>query len=71
MVQHVETTTILNAQTFWMPFAMSTLWEHQQTDKQNGRTDRQTDRRYQTYYLPCFAVDNEYKGSAFRILDEP
>ncbi len=31
--------------------------EHRQT---NGQTDvRQTDRRYQTYYLPCFAVDNQ------------
>ena len=26
----------------------------------NGRTDRRTDRRYQTYYLPCFAVDNHW-----------
>ena len=25
----------------------------------NGQTDRQTDRRYQTYYLLCFAVDNQ------------
>ena len=24
----------------------------------NGRTDRRTDGRCQTYYLPCFAVDN-------------
>ncbi len=56
MAQPVETTTILNAQPFWM--LEITLYvqagEHQQTDKQNGRTDR----RYQTYYLPCFAVDN-------------
>ncbi len=30
----------------------------------DGRTDRQTDGwtdgRYQTYYLPCFAVDNDW-----------
>ena len=31
-------------------------WERKQTD---GRTDRQTDGRYQVHYLPCFAVDNK------------
>jgi len=30
--------------------------EHPQT---NGRTHTQTHRRYQTYYRPCYAVDNE------------
>ncbi len=28
-----------------------------------GRTDGQTDGRYQTYYLPCFAVDNNTGAS--------
>ncbi len=37
-----------NAPDYWQ---MVQPWEHRWTD---GRTDR----RYQTYYLPCFAVDN-------------
>ena len=32
------------------------------TDKQ---TDRRTDGRYQTYYLPCFAVDNNISWQCF------
>ncbi len=27
----------------------------------DGRTDGQTDGRYQTYYIPSFAVDNYYQ----------
>ncbi len=55
------TTTILNAQPFWMLLEINTLWSF--LASADGRTDRQTyrrtDRRYQTYYLPCFTVDNK------------
>ncbi len=58
MAQPVETATILNGQPFWMLLEMNTLaGEHRQTN-------RQTDGRYQTYYLPCFAVENKGKRSA-------
>ena len=43
MAQPVETTTIMTTQPFWI----------------NGQTDRQTDGRYQMYYLPCFGVDKK------------
>ncbi len=52
MAQHVETTTILNAQPFWTRLEMHSK---ESLDKQ---TNTQTNGRYQTYYLPCFAVDN-------------
>ena len=46
MAQPVEATTILNARPFWMPLEAKTV-----------QTDKRTDGRYQTYYLPCFAVN--------------
>ena len=69
VAQPVGTTSILNAQPFWMPLEINTLWcfsecswlvfHWQRNGRTDGQTDGQTDGRYQTYYLPCFAVDNE------------
>ncbi len=47
-------------QKFWTPLEINTRESiHGQTD---GWMDGQTDGRYQTYYLPCFAVDNNFQG---------
>ncbi len=35
----------------------------------DGQTDGQTDRRYQTYYLPCFAVDNNEASQKYYTRD--
>ncbi len=56
MVQPVETTTILNAQPFWILLEMNTLGQTVQA-WERWRTDGKMEGRCQTYYLPCFAVD--------------
>ncbi len=47
MAQAVETTTILNAQPFWMFPEMDTLWCFQtgELGQTNTQTDRQTDKQ--------------------------
>ncbi len=55
----VETTTILNAQPFWMPLEMNKRFKEESSDiPTNTQTQKQTHWCYQTHYLPCFAVDN-------------
>ncbi len=42
------------------------------TDKQtNTQINGQTDRRYQTYYLPCFAVDKYHYRPLALIMNTP
>ncbi len=40
----------------------SHAWECWRTE---GQTDGWTDRRYRTYYLPCFAIDNKQTNFIF------
>ena len=59
-----------NAQPFWTLLEMNSLWcfltffsgDRETGRRTDGQTDRQMDVRYQTYYLPCFAVDKNRYG---------
>ena len=53
-----------NAQPIWMPNDIDALQFFRCVGqavqaRERWQTDRRMDRRYQTYYLPCFAVDND------------
>ncbi len=59
--QQITYTTILNAvfdehSMMFLRVSKVKRFKQESSDKQ---TDKQTNGRYQTYYLPCFAVDNK------------